>query len=53
MNLLVLSGREAFVASVKKQVTPTLLRLGLYKKLSLKDWSADLIGELYTNMKMF
>ena len=53
MNLLVLSGRDAFAASVKKQVTPTLLRLGLYKKLSLKDWSNDLIGELYTNMKMF
>lgn len=53
MNLLVLSGRDAFVASVKKQVTPTLLRLGLYKRLSMKDWSADLIGELYTNMKMF
>lgn len=53
MNILVLQGRESFAASVKKQTTGMLLKTGLYKKLSMKDWYTDLLHEVYTDMKMF
>lgn len=53
MNLLVLQGREAFAASVKKSTTAKLLRSGMYKKLCLKEWYADLLYEIYTNMKIY
>ena len=53
MNLLVLQGRDVFVAGVKKQTTAKLLKSGLYRKLNLKEWYTDLLNETYTNIKMF
>lgn len=53
MNILILQGREAFAASVKKSTTKELLKSGLYKSLTLKDWYTDLLYEVYANMKMF
>lgn len=52
-NILVLQGRENFAASIKKATTAELLRLGLYKKLGLKDWFNSLLNETYVNMKLF
>lgn len=52
-NILVLQGREMFCSSVKKTVSAELLKSGLYKKLGLKDWLGDLLGEVYSNMKKF
>lgn len=52
-NILILQGRENFASSVKKNTTAELLRAGLYKKLSLKDWYTSLLHETYMNMKMF
>ena len=52
-NVLVLQGREVFTASVKRSVSAPLLKSGLYKKLKLKDWLNDLLGEIYMNLKKF
>lgn len=52
-NILILQGREIFAQSVKKNTTKELLKSGLYKKLTLKDWYADLLNEVYMNMKKF
>ena len=48
-----LHGRESFVNTVKKNTTTQLLKSGLYKKLNLKDWYADFLGETYSNMRIF
>ena len=52
-NILILQGRDIFCGSVKKTTIATLLKNGLYKNLNLKDWYTDLLGEVYTNMKLF
>ena len=52
-NILILRGRESFVNTVKKNTTTQLLKSGLYKKLNLKDWYADFLGETYSNMRIF
>ncbi len=52
-NILILHGRESFVNTVKKNTTTQLLKSGLYKKLNLKDWYADFLGEAYSNMRIF
>lgn len=52
-NILILQGRENFSGSIKKIITAPLLRSGLYKKLSLRDWLTDLLNETYANMKIF
>ena len=39
--------------TVKKNTTTQLLKSGLYKKLNLKDWYADFLGETYSNMRIF
>lgn len=52
-NVLILQGRENFAASVKKSTTASLLKAGLYKKLSLKDWYTDFLYETYANMRVF
>ena len=52
-NILILQGRDIFVTSVKKVTTAELLKSGLYKKLNLKDWYTELLGDVYANMKLF
>lgn len=52
-NILTIQQRDNFVGIVKKNTTAALLKSGLYKKLSLKDWYTDLLNETYANMKIF
>lgn len=52
-NILILQGRDNFAANVKKNTTAELLKSGLYKKLTLKDWYSSLLNETYANMKIF
>ena len=52
-NILILQGRDIFATSVKKVTTAELLKSGLYKKLNLKDWYTELLGDVYANMKLF
>ena len=52
-NILILQGRDIFTTSVKKSTTKELLKSGLYKKLSLKDWYTDILNEVYMNLKKF
>lgn len=52
-NILILQGRDIFATSVKKSTTKELLKSGLYKKLSLKDWYTDILNEVYMNLKKF
>lgn len=52
-NILILQGRDVFTTSVKKTTIKDLLKFGLYKKLSLKNWYTDILNELYINLKKF
>ena len=52
-NILILQGRDIFANSVKKATTAGLLKSGLYKKMNMKEWYTDLLGEVYNNMKLF
>lgn len=52
-NILTIQQRDNFVGIVKKSTTAALLKSGLYKKLSLKDWYTDILNETYANMKIF
>lgn len=52
-NILTIQQRDNFVGIVKKNTTAALLKSGLYKKLSLKDWYTDILNETYANMKIF
>ena len=52
-NILILQGRDIFTTSVKKSTTKELLKSGLYKKLTLKDWYTDILNEVYMNLKKF
>lgn len=52
-NILILQGRDNFVSSVSNKTITKLIKAKLYGKLSLKDWYDDLLGEVYTNMKIF
>lgn len=52
-NILILQGRDNFVSSVSNKTITKLIKTKLYGKLSLKDWYDDLLGDVYTNMKIF
>ena len=52
-NILILQGRDNFVSSVSNKTITKLIKAKLYGKLSLKEWYDDLLGEIYTNMKIF
>lgn len=53
VNSLVLQSRDNFITSVKMNTTKQLLKTKLYKKLNLKTWYTNILGEAYTNIKMF
>ena len=52
-NMLILQGRENFMASINERTTIKLIKLGLYDDANLDDWYDDLLAETYTNMKIF
>ena len=52
-NILILQGRDNFISSVSNKTITKLIKAKLYGKLSLKEWYDDLLGEIYTNMKIF
>ena len=52
-NILILQGRDNVVSSVSNKTITKLIKAKLYGKLSLKEWYDDLLGEIYTNMKIF
>ena len=52
-NILILQGRDNFVSSVSNKTITKLIKAKLYVKLALKEWYDELLGEIYTNMKIF
>ena len=52
-NILVLQGRDLFIAKIKSQTITQLIKDKLYGKLNLKDWYDDVLNETYSNMKIF
>lgn len=53
LETLIVQGREGFIDETKKNVVKVLLKAGLYKSLSLKDWLDALLSELYTNLQNY
>jgi type I restriction enzyme R subunit len=52
-NMLILQGRDNFMANINKKTTVTLIKNGLYDDADLDDWYDELLSETYANMKMF
>ena len=52
-NILILQGRDNFISSVSNKTITKLIKAKLYGKLALREWYDDLLGEIYTNMKIF
>ncbi len=52
-NILILQGRDNFVASISNKTITKLIKAKLYGKLGLKSWYNTLLYETYANMKMF
>ena len=53
LESLAVQGREGFVNETKKKVTTELLKEGLYKSLSLKNWLNVLLSDMYTNLQNY
>ena len=52
-NMLILQGRDNFMANINRKTTVKLIKSGLYDDANLDDWYDDLLSETYANMKMF
>ena len=52
-NMLILQGRENFIANINRKTTVALIKSGLYDDAELDDWYDDLLSETYANMKIF
>jgi len=52
-NSLIMQGRTNFIANVKHKTTKDLLKFKLYKKLNLKEWYEQLIGDIYVNLQFY
>ena len=52
-NMLILQGRDNFIANINKKTTVALIKSGLYDDANLDDWYDELLSETYANMKMF
>ena len=52
-SILVVQGRDGFIAQTKKKVVKKLLQTGLYKILGLKSWIDTLLSGLYTNLQNY
>ena len=52
-NMLILQGRDNFIANINRKTTVKLIKNGLYDDADLDDWYDELLSETYANMKMF
>ena len=52
-NMLILQGRDNFIANLNRKTTVKLIKSGLYDDAELDDWYDDLLSETYANMKIF
>ncbi len=52
-NRLVMQGRTNFITNIKHTTAVTLLKANLYKKLNLKDWYDQFLGDIYVNVQMY
>ncbi len=52
-NILILQGRDNFIASVNNKTITKLIKEKLYSKLNLKEWYNEILTETYNNMKIF
>ncbi len=52
-NMLILQGRNNFMANINRTTTTKLIKAGLYDDANLDDWYDELLSEVYANMKMF
>ena len=52
-NMLILQGRDNFIANINRKTTVKLIKAGLYDDANLDDWYDELLSETYANMKMF
>lgn len=52
-NMLILQGRDNFMANLNKKTTVKLIKSGLYDDVNLDDWYDELLAEVYANMKIF
>ena len=52
-NMLILQGRDNFIANINRKTTVKLIKTGLYDYANLDDWYDELLSETYANMKMF
>ena len=51
-NSLLIQGRENFIGTIAKSTTATLVKNGIWKKLSIKrEWFNDVLNKLYTNLQ--
>lgn len=53
INTLVLVGRNNFIANIKKTTSSTLLKRGLYKKLSLNTLFDSVLSNLFVNLQLY
>lgn len=52
-NILILQGRDNFIASVSNKTITKLIKAKLYGKLGLKEWYNTILTETYSNLKIF
>ncbi len=52
-NILILQGRDNFMANINKITTVKLIKSGLYDDANLDNWYDELLSETYANMKIF
>lgn len=52
-NAIIIQGRSNFITNVQQKTTIDLLKSGLYKKLNLKEWYPQLIGDIYVNLQIY
>lgn len=52
-NMLILQGRDNFMANVNRKTTVKLIKSKLYDEANLDDWYDELLSETYANMKIF
>lgn len=52
-NAIIIQGRNNFITNVQQKTTIELLKSGLYKKLNLKEWYQQLIGDIYVNLQIY
>nr|WP_243429154.1 DEAD/DEAH box helicase family protein [Clostridium pascui] len=52
-NAVIIQGRNNFITNVQQKTTKELLKAKLYKKLNLKEWYTQLIGDIYVNLQIY